>query len=86
MRVDRTVELKWENMLKGVTAQVGWLRAGPATQLERARALLPAVRSAEKETMIVANGFSCQEQIAQSTNRRAMHLADLLRLASHPRT
>ena len=43
MRVDRTVELKWENMLKGVTAQVGWLRAGPATQLERARALLPAV-------------------------------------------
>jgi Fe-S oxidoreductase len=46
------------------------------------RALLPAVRAAANETMIVANGFSCQEQIAQGTGRRAMHLADFLRLAS----
>jgi FAD/FMN-containing dehydrogenase/Fe-S oxidoreductase len=46
------------------------------------RALLPAVRAAANETMIVANGFSCQEQIVQGTGRRAMHLADFLRLAS----
>jgi Fe-S oxidoreductase len=45
------------------------------------RALLPAVRAAQNETMIVANGFSCQEQITQGTGRHAMHLADLLRVA-----
>jgi hypothetical protein len=31
--------------------------------------------------LIVANGFSCREQIAESTDRVAMHLADLLALA-----
>lgn len=40
MRVDRNMELKWENMLKGIAAQVGWLRTGPTAQLEKARALL----------------------------------------------
>jgi Fe-S oxidoreductase len=42
------------------------------------RALLPAVRAAEAQTLIVANGFSCREQIAQTTNRRAVHLAQVL--------
>jgi glutamine---fructose-6-phosphate transaminase (isomerizing) len=41
LRVDRNVELKWENMLKGIAAQADWLRTGPSRQLERARALLP---------------------------------------------
>ncbi|TMD90897.1 MAG: SIS domain-containing protein [Chloroflexi bacterium] len=41
MRVDRNVELKWENMLKGIAAQVGWLRSGPAAQFEKARLELP---------------------------------------------
>ena len=45
------------------------------------RVLLPAVRQAPDDTLIVADGFSCQEQIAQLTGRRAMHLADALRLA-----
>src|SRR6185437_14914350 len=39
------------------------------------RALLPAVRAAAADTHIVANGFSCREQIAQTTNRRAIHAA-----------
>ena len=39
------------------------------------RVLLPAVRQARPETLIVADGFSCQEQIRQATGRRAMHLA-----------
>ncbi len=43
--------------------------------------LLPTVREAPKEAFIVANGFSCREQIAQTTDRRAVHLADLMRLA-----
>jgi Fe-S oxidoreductase len=43
--------------------------------------LLPRVREASPETLIVASGFSCQEQIAQLTNRRALHLAHVLRMA-----
>ncbi len=43
--------------------------------------VLPAVRRAPKDTMIVADGFSCREQIAQATDRRAVHLAELLHLA-----
>ncbi len=44
------------------------------------RVLLPAVRAADAETLIVADGFSCREQIAQTTGRRALHLADALKL------
>jgi Fe-S oxidoreductase len=42
------------------------------------RALLPAVRGAAPDTLLVADGFSCREQIAQTTGRRAVHLADVL--------
>src|SRR5207248_4470823 len=43
--------------------------------------LLPAVRAAPADCMIVADGFSCREQIAQCTDRRALHLADVMQLA-----
>ncbi len=43
------------------------------------RALFPAVRSAGEETVILADGFSCREQIIQGTGRRPMHLAELIR-------
>jgi hypothetical protein len=46
------------------------------------RVLLPAVRASAPDTLIVADGFSCQEQIAQLTGRRAIHLAQVLRLAT----
>jgi Fe-S oxidoreductase len=42
------------------------------------RVLLPAVRTAADDDIIVSNGFSCREQISQSTNRRAIHLAEVL--------
>lgn len=42
------------------------------------RALLPAVRAADPATVIVTDGFSCREQISQNTNRRAVHLAEVL--------
>ncbi|HEU5368086.1 MAG TPA: FAD-linked oxidase C-terminal domain-containing protein, partial [Ktedonobacterales bacterium] len=45
------------------------------------RVLLPAVREAERETLIIADGFSCREQIAQTTDRRALHLAQVIALA-----
>ena len=31
----------------------------------------------------MADGFSCREQIAQTTDRTALHLAEVLRLALH---
>ena len=43
--------------------------------------LLPAVRNAAPETLIVANGFSCREQIAQCTDRHALHLAEIIQMA-----
>ena len=45
------------------------------------RVLLPAVRRTEPDTLIVSDGFSCGEQILQSTGRRAMHLAEAIQLA-----
>jgi FAD/FMN-containing dehydrogenase/Fe-S oxidoreductase len=47
------------------------------------QALLPAVREADTATVVVANGFSCKTQIADAgTGRRALHLAEVLRLAA----
>jgi Fe-S oxidoreductase len=40
--------------------------------------LLPAVESAGPMTVIVADGFSCREQIAQLSHRRALHFAEVL--------
>ena len=54
----------------------------PVSQAIGERALLPAVRQAEADTVIVSDGFSCREQIVQSAGRRAIHLAEVLQLAS----
>ena len=43
--------------------------------------MLPLVREAPQSTLIVADGFSCREQIAQTTNRQAMHPAQVLKMA-----
>ena len=43
------------------------------------RVLLPAVRAAAPDSLIIADGFSCREQIAQSSSRHARHLAEVLR-------
>ncbi|MGN6506784.1 MAG: FAD-binding and (Fe-S)-binding domain-containing protein [Tepidisphaeraceae bacterium] len=45
--------------------------------------LLPAVRQADDDTLIVADGFSCREQIEQGTPRQAMHLAQVIQYAKH---
>ncbi|PTY06897.1 FAD-binding oxidoreductase [Opitutaceae bacterium EW11] len=47
--------------------------------------LLPEVRRAAPDTVIVASGFSCREQIAQTTSRKAMHLAHVLEMAERER-
>ena len=43
--------------------------------------LLPAVRRAPDDWLIIADGFSCREQIAQGTPRRALHLAEVLKMS-----
>jgi FAD/FMN-containing dehydrogenase/Fe-S oxidoreductase len=45
------------------------------------RTLVPAVQAAPPEALVMADGFSCREQIRQHTNRRALHLAEVLRMA-----
>lgn len=45
------------------------------------RVLLPEVRRASPEAVIVADGFSCREQILQETDREALHLAQVIQLA-----
>ncbi|HEY9241059.1 MAG TPA: FAD-binding and (Fe-S)-binding domain-containing protein [Streptosporangiaceae bacterium] len=45
------------------------------------RVLLPAVRDAGPDTLIVADGFSCRGQIKSGTPRRGLHLAQVLRMA-----
>lgn len=45
------------------------------------RVILPAVREASAHALVLADGFSCREQIAQSSDRRPLHLAQALALA-----
>ena len=46
--------------------------------------LLPAVRQAPPDWLIIADGFSCREQIAQGTGRQALHVAEVLQMALQP--
>jgi Fe-S oxidoreductase len=41
------------------------------------RVLLPSVRQADSETLLIADGFSCREQIEQLAQRRALHTAEV---------
>jgi FAD/FMN-containing dehydrogenase/Fe-S oxidoreductase len=47
------------------------------------RVILPAVRAADPDTLIIADGFSCREQIVQATGRQPLHLAQVLQLGTH---
>jgi Fe-S oxidoreductase len=43
--------------------------------------LLPIVRDAPEETLLIADGFSCRTQVEQLTERRALHTAQVIKLA-----
>ncbi|HLW51921.1 MAG TPA: FAD-binding and (Fe-S)-binding domain-containing protein [Candidatus Angelobacter sp.] len=45
------------------------------------RVLLPAVRKASRETLIIADGFSCFQQIQGLTGRAPLHIAEVLQMA-----
>ncbi|MFL6234415.1 MAG: FAD-binding and (Fe-S)-binding domain-containing protein [Thermoanaerobaculia bacterium] len=42
------------------------------------RALLPALQALDPDALLLADGFSCREQIRQLTGRRALHLAEVV--------
>jgi Fe-S oxidoreductase len=42
------------------------------------RVLLPKVRGAHRDTLILADGFSCREQIEQATDRPTLHIAEAM--------
>jgi hypothetical protein len=54
----------------------------PVSQALAERVLLPAVEAASPQDVILTDGFSCREAVAQNTNRAALHVAELLDLAS----
>lgn len=47
------------------------------------RVLLPAVRGTGADTLLIADGFSCREQVRQATGRMPLHLAQVLQRAIH---
>jgi hypothetical protein len=45
------------------------------------RRLLPTVRNAERDTILIADGFSCKTQVEHATDRRALHTAQVIKMA-----
>ena len=48
------------------------------------RKLLPKIRETPHDQLIVADGFSCREQIEQATGRKTHHLAEILDRVPEP--
>ncbi|MGH7184205.1 MAG: FAD-binding and (Fe-S)-binding domain-containing protein [Nitrospiraceae bacterium] len=72
----------------GMAGSFGFTQAHYETSLQIGElVLLPAVRKADRHTLILADGFSCRQQIEQTTDRRALHVAEAVHLAflnAHP--
>jgi Fe-S oxidoreductase len=66
----------------GMAGQFGFERAKVDVSIEIGeQVLLPRVRQADPSTLIVADGYSCREQIVQCTGETVMHPAEVLALA-----
>jgi Fe-S oxidoreductase len=66
----------------GMAGAFGFEKAHYAVSIKCGeRVWLPAVRTATSGTLIIADGFSCRAQIAQNTDRRALHLAQVVHMA-----
>jgi len=78
-----TLELHVERPRQGCCGMAGAFGMARETfELGRGigeRMLLPRVRELDLETIIVADGFSCREQIELNTGRATMHIVELLR-------
>ncbi|WP_329381932.1 FAD-binding protein [Streptomyces sp. NBC_01351] len=79
MGVDNTV---LKSGCCGLAGNFGFERAHYAVSVAAGeQVLLPAVRAAAAETLVLADGFSCRTQIRQGTGREATHLAQLIAAA-----
>ena len=66
----------------GMAGAFGFERAKYEVSLQIGeQVLLPRVRAADADTLLIADGYSCREQIAQCTGRTALHPAQVLALA-----
>jgi Fe-S oxidoreductase len=66
----------------GMAGSFGYEAAHQEVSLKMAEAgLLPAVRAAGQDTLIVADGTSCRHQIAEGTARQSVHIARVLERA-----
>jgi FAD/FMN-containing dehydrogenase/Fe-S oxidoreductase len=76
-----------ESSCCGMAGAFGYEAEHHAVSLRMAElSLLPAVRAAAPDTLIVANGTSCRHQIRDGTGREAVHAARVLAAALAPRT
>jgi len=54
------------------------ISVGRVSLPRQSHAVVPAVRRASANTVVIADGFACRDQIGQLTGRRAFHLAAVL--------
>ena len=71
----------------GVAGSFGYEAGEPYDVSVKAgeRVLLPAVREADADTLVLTDGFSCRSQIEHGTERSSLHIAQVLRLAMDSR-
>jgi len=71
-----------ESSCCGMAGSFGYSRDTAEVSIKMAELdLLPAVRSADERTLIVADGTSCRHQIALGTEREAIHVVEVLAMA-----
>jgi Fe-S oxidoreductase len=71
-----------ESSCCGMAGAFGYGADTYQTSMEMAElSLLPAVRSADKATLIVADGTSCRHQIKDGSKRSALHVARVLAMS-----
>ena len=71
-----------ESSCCGMAGAFGYEAANYETSMAMAElGLLPAVRAADRDTLIVAGGTSCRHQVADGTGRPAWHVAKVLEQA-----
>ena len=71
-----------ESSCCGMAGAFGYEAANYETSLKMAElSLLPKVREADADTIVVADGTSCRHQIADGTSRDAIHVARVLEMA-----
>ncbi|HVW96164.1 MAG TPA: FAD-binding and (Fe-S)-binding domain-containing protein [Mucilaginibacter sp.] len=80
------LQLDYELMDSGCCGMAGYFGYGEGSHYEVGKAagervLLPNVRKAAADTIIMADGFSCREQIEQETGRKGLHTAQVLQMA-----